>query len=280
MSKLRGAAKAEFLARMARGRRKAARGNPKKKRGVQPSYKSKQSYIYGGLLTYSEDRGWFFDGHELGMRLTAAQAKKKAKAIANRQNPKDKSRNAGPGSVRKSKKAMKKFLPGFKRKKQNQEDSIEHAAEKFAEFHGKQPGRIIEYEQAIRYPENFAELGKLKELRFDLDSLNRDFPLSNFKDCQAVSTPDGSNIYFIGGDQRIDFEALNIATDKDFVELGPCTYISYHTVKGFHDFDPTDYWHRFGEENQIYPVLAYDRLNHTLFLIGGDYRVRPEGIVN
>jgi len=235
MSKLRGQAKAEFLARMAKGRKKAARGNPKAKKSVT--------------------------------------GRPKHKAAA--------SRNAGPRSVRKSKKAMKKFLPGFKRKKRrNQEDSIESAAEKFAEFHGKPPGRIVEYEQGYNYPENYAEMGKLKELRFDLNTLNRDFPLSNFKDCQAVCTPDGSNIYFIGGDQRIDFEALDIASDKDFVELGPCRYIMYHTVKGFHDFDPTDYWHRFGEENNIFPVLAYDRLNHTLFLIGGDYRVRPEGIVN
>lgn len=238
MAKLTGKKKAEFLARMAKGRRKAARGNPKKK------------------------------------------ATKKRKLTAKKARPKSRA-NAGPRSVRKSKKAMKKFLPGFKRKRRrNQEGGIDEAAAMFEQFHGKPPGRIVEYEQTYTYPDKFAELGRLKELRFDLDSLNRHFPLTNFGACQTVCTPDGSNIYFIGGDQRIDFEALNIASDKDIVELGPATYIMYHTVKGFHDFQPTDYFHSFGEEDGILPVLAYDRLNHTLFLIGGNYRVRPEGIVN
>ena len=126
------------------------------------------------------------------------------------------------------------------------------------------------------------------ELRFWLDDTNRDFPLTRFTDnskdetehCLVVSTPDGSNIYFIGGDQSIDLESLGIASDKDFIELGPCTYICYHTVKGFHDFAPTNYWHRWGEEDKILPSLVYDRLNKTLFLTSGNYRVRPEGIVN
>jgi hypothetical protein len=238
MAKLKGKAKAEFLRRMAKGRRKAARGNPTRK----PAKKKK---------------------------ATAKKTRAKSRP------------NAGPRSVRKSKKAMKKFLPGFKRKRRrNQEGGIEEAAEMFEQFHGKPPGRIVEYDQTYNYPDKFAELGKLKELRFDLDSRNRSFPLTSFGACQTVCTPDGSNIYFIGGDQRIDFEALNIASDKDIVELGPATYIMYHTVKGFHDFEPIDYFHSFGEEDGILPVLAYDRLNHTLFLIGGNYRVRPEGIVN
>jgi hypothetical protein len=224
MAKLTGAKKKAFLERMAKGRRKAARGNPKKK---------------------------------------TAKKKKPGRQAA-----------AWPPAKR----AMAKRRNGRRR---NQEgDSMDAAREQFREFHGKEPGRILEYEQTFHYPENFAELGRLKELRFDLDSMNRNFPLTNFGHCQVVSTPDGSNIYFIGGDQRIDFEALNIASDKDMVELGACGYIMYHTVKGFHDFEPTDYFHHFGEEDGLRPILTYDRLNHTLFLVSGNYRVRPEGIVN
>lgn len=234
MAKLRGAAKEEFLKRMAKGRRKAAKKNGKKK---------------------------------ARKNVTRRPAKRA---------------NAGPRSVRKSKKAMKKLLPGFRRKKRrNQEESMQAAAEKFTEFHGKPPNRIIEYEiDDTHYPDKFAEMGRLKELRFDLDTANRDFPLRGFGACQAVCTPDGRNIYFLGGDQSVSLDDLNIASDKDIIELGPCTFIEYHTVKGFHDFEPTDYWHRFGETNHIQPVLAYDRLNRSLFLIGGDYEVRPEGIVN
>lgn len=263
MAKLKGKAKEEFLARMAKGRRKAARTNPKRKartKGKRPQSRKtpRQKHMAAMQKVVRTGKGQ--------QRLAKTRARVK---------------NAGPRSVRKSKKAMKKFLPGFVRKRRrNQEGGIEEAAQMFEQFHGKPPGRIVEYDQTYTYPGNFAELGKLKELRFDLDSRNKDFPLTNFGQCQTVCTPDGSNIYFIGGDQRIDFDALNIASDKDMVELGPATYIMYHTVKGFHDFNPTDYFHRFGEEDGILPVLAYDRLNHTLFLIGGNYRVRPEGIVN
>lgn len=218
MAKLKGAAKQKFLERMAKGRRKAAQGKPKKKATRKP-----------------------------GKPL---------------------------------KRAMPKRAPKKTRRRNQEGDSMEAARERFRQFHGKEPGRILEYDQSFNYPANFAELGRLKELRFDLDPRNKDFPLTNFGHCQTVCTGDGSNIYFIGGDQRIDFEALDIASDKDMVELGPCRYIMYHTVKGFHDFEPTDYWHRFGEEDGIFPILTYDRLNHTLFLVSGNYRVRPEGIVN
>lgn len=259
MAKLTGKRKAEFLARMARGRKKAARGNPKKKKRT-----AEQRHLAAMKKVVRTGKG---EG-ELKRARTALKRKQK--------------KNAGPRSVRKSKKAMKKFLPGLKRKRRrNPEDSLRGAREMFQQFHGRPPGRIVEYEQQHHYPSKFAEIGlPLKELRFDLDAHNKNFPLSNFGRCQVVTTPDGSNIYFIGGDQRIDFDSLNIASDKDFVELGPATYIVYHTVKGFHDFEPTNYSHRFGEEDGILPVLAYDRQNHTLFLIGGNYRVRPEGIVN
>lgn len=190
-------------------------------------------------------------------------------------------RNAGPRSVRKSKKAMKKFLPGFKRGRRRNQDDMSEAVEKFTEFHGKPPTKILEYEiDDTHYPDTLSEMGRLKELRFNLDSMNRDFPLRGFGACQATCTGDGRNIYLIGGDQQVNLEALDIGSDKDSIELGPCTYIEYHTVKGFHDFEPIDYWHRFGEEDGVLPLLCYDRLNHALFLMGGNYSVRPEGIVN
>ena len=75
-------------------------------------------------------------------------------------------------------------------------------------------------------------------------------------------------------------EPRDIASDKDMIELGPCMYIEYYTVKGFHDFEPTNYWHLFGEEDEIRPILCYDRLNKQLFLMGGNYTVKYEGIVN
>jgi hypothetical protein len=271
MSKLRGQAKEEFLQRMARGRRKAARANPKKKnagpRSKRKSKKAMKSFFPRGLKFKKRK------GNPLALFASKGEAQRYAASI-----PGSRVFQAAGGGYAVAYDAEAKGRNG--RRRNQDEDSIEAAAAKFEEFHGKPPERIVEYDQALRYHGNLAEMGKLKELRFDLDSLNRDFPLAGFKDCQAVCTPDGMNIYFVGGDQRIDFEALNIGTDKDMVELGPARRIVYDTVKGFHDFEQINYWHLFGEEDGIVPVLAYDRLNHTLFLLGGNYRVRPEGIVN
>jgi hypothetical protein len=246
MSKLKGAAKQAFLERMAKGRRKAARKNPaRRKAGAKKSTASRTPRKKSGSAKNGKLRG------------AAKEAFLKRMAKGRRAA----ARNPKPA----------------RRRRRNEETT---AAEMYEKFHQKPPGRTIEVDQTYHYPAEFAELGKLIELRFDLDNHNKDFPLTQFRGTRVVCTPDGANIYFIEGDQSIDFEAMDIATDKDMVELGPCTYICYHTRKGFHDFEPVDYFHFFGEEDGIYPVLNYDRLNKALFLVSGNYRVRPEGIVN
>lgn len=243
MSKLRGAAKVAFLKRMAQGRKKAAAAknqNPKK-------------------------------------RATTAGKRPKS-----RKTPREKHLAAMGKVVRTGKghARLQKLRSRLKKRPNGRRRNEGTAEEMYEKFHQKPPGRIIQVDQVYNYPAEFAELGKLKELRFDLDNHNLNFPLTQFRGTRVVCTPDGANIYFLEGDQSIDFEAMDIATDKDMVELGPCTYICYHTQKGFHDFEPIDYFHHFGEEDGIYPVLNYDRLNKALFLVSGNYRVRPEGIVN
>jgi hypothetical protein len=279
MPKLTGAKKAAFLARMEKGRRKAKRAAPAAKRPAAPRKKPvvtrKKTRPASKKRANPALRSKIVDSKKIGKKghvYKTLATRKDALALARRLNEFEGYKRY---NVRD---AQKKKSP---RRRNGSDDEMDAAARQFEAFHGKPPERIIEIEQAYRYPATFAELGHLKELRFDLNSRNRDFPLTGFgKACQVVCTPDGSNIYFLGGDQSIDFEALDISSDKDFVDLGPCTYIAYHTVKGFHDFAPTTYWHRFGEEDKIMPSLTYDRLNKTLFLVSGNYRVKPEGIVN
>lgn len=259
MAKLTGAKKKAFLERMAEGRRKAARGNPTRKTKPRKAPKKKAA--------------------------RKAPKKKKAAKRAPRKNP----------NVRKQKKlfgktfgravarehlAGKKKAAKARKHARRRNSGDDDAAAMFETFHQKAPGRILEYEELVRFPAHFAELGKLLELRVFLDDANRDFPFTRFGECQVVCTPDGGNIYFVAGDQSIDLEALELSSDKDTIELGPCTYICYLTVKGFHDFTPTKYWHRFGEEDGVFPRLGYDHLNKRLFLIGGNYQVKREGIVN
>lgn len=264
---LKGAAKKAFLERMARGRRKASRqkrGNPRP-RAARP--KAKKT----GKLTGARKQA-FLERMARGRRLARRGNPKKAAAR----------RRTSPATVvgmsGKQKEAWLRKMRNGRRRRRNSE--LGGAERMYETFHQKRPGEILEYDQQLQYRQDFAQLGRLMELRFDLDSANRDFPLLRFGDCQVVCTPDGQNIYFVGGDQAIDLESLNIASSKDQIELGPCTYIKYHTVKGFHDFTPTDYYHRFGEEDRIYPTLMYDRLNKSLYLTSGNYRVEREGIRN
>ncbi len=183
---------------------------------------------------------------------------------------------------------------GGRRGKRNPDLSAEE--EMYKIFHGRAPQHTIEHDELIEIRSKFAEMGKLLELRFDFDGVTpqhpeprgaqepvlseAEIPVLDFGGAQAVCTADGTNIYFLGGNQHIDLSHLGIESDKDYIELGPCTFIKYFTRKGFHNFDPVEYWHRFGEEDGIRPVLAYDSLNRKLFLIGGNYRVKAEGITN
>jgi hypothetical protein len=163
------------------------------------------------------------------------------------------------------------------RKARNPED-MEAASAMYEQFHGRASERIIDHSETLDYRSELAQLGKLIELRI---AINGDrATLDGFGNCHVACDPQGKNIAFLGGSQGIDLAALEIDSEKDLIELGECTYIKYFSRKGFHDFAPIDYFHSFGEENGIRPVLGYDTFNKKLFLIGGDYTVKPEGIVN
>lgn len=297
MAKLTGAKKKAFLERMAKGRRKAARANPKKNatkkrkpaakkakknptvrkskakrkahRGGGASQKNPKYTIFGG----SKKRGTGVIVHAGIHAKTAAEALRKFHESTGHIYSSDARLHA----------VREKNEPHHNpaRKKRRNSSAAAEASAMFKTFHQMPPNRIIDYEELVKYPSHFAEIGlPLKELRVFLDEANPDFAFTRFGDCQVVCTPDGTNIYFVGGDQEIDLEALDISSDKDTIELGPCTYICYHTIKGFHDFEPINYYHNFGEEDQVFPRLGYDRINKRLFLIGGNYQVKREGIVN
>lgn len=243
MAKLRGKAKEEFLKRMKRGRAKAKPAKTPKKTSTAKTKKTNPR---------------------------PAPPKKRKKAMAAKRK----------GTATKRKRTMTSHHAKPQKRARRNPDDLASAESMYEKFHQKVPGKIIEYDLPYHYPENFAELGKLKELRVFLDKSDPEFPITSFGECQVVCTPDGKNIYFVGGDQAIDLGNFDISSDKDEIDLGPCIYICYHTMKGFHDFQPTDYEHDFGEEDGIFPRLCYNRLNQRLYLISGNYEVKREGIVN
>jgi hypothetical protein len=194
--KLTGAKKAAFLKRMARGRAKARR---------KPVLEKRRHHILG---TGSRDVTHKFkpnrskgernseDSWIRGLNLPAATYKKimslsatKLRQIrANLQEPSysdqetrraaaEYAADGGRISDLLPRKSRSSSSGGKKNPKRRNSASIEAMYEK---FHQKAPGRIVDYEELVNYPDAFAELGELRELRFMLDAQNKDFPLKSF----------------------------------------------------------------------------------------------------
>jgi len=59
--------------------------------------------------------------------------------------------------------------------------------------------------------------------------------------------------------------------------IGKIVSIAYETTK---DGETATWEHEFGEEGGERPDLVADSKNHKLFIVGGDYKVEPRGIVD
>lgn len=173
------------------------------------------------------------------------------------------------------------------RKNQHEGDTVTvgDAAKLYEEFHGEPPHEILTIMQR-ESRKNFTGLGKLVSL--DLDA----WGIVDFSADDGVivaSDPEGKQIYFLGGNQDLD-EAIQYlkvpGAEKDFVNLGEVMEITYTTKKGFDGFEEIDYYHKFGEEDEAAgepvrrPTLMFARLLRRMYLVGGGYQIKPEGITN
>lgn len=200
-------------------------------------------------------------------RLAKLMPKRVAKEFVSRAPKAKRKKLAKPNPKRKAAK---------RRRGKNPADAAKALYEK---FHGRPSTRATDHQVARHYHAHLAELGKLLWLVVKLPTGKSKLL---FKGVTLASSEDGGQLYFVGGDQSIDLRRVGLAKDlpKDHVALGEAIQIGYHTKKGFHNFEPIDYFHKFGEEGGRRPVLHYDVNSKLLYLTGGSYQVRPEGIVN
>ncbi|HZT36622.1 MAG TPA: hypothetical protein VFA28_01900 [Bryobacteraceae bacterium] len=197
-------------------------------------------------------------------RVAAAKKKAPAKRVAN--------------SARKPKPSPR----GRSRRNPAEDLSGEEAAAALSEaFHGRPAHEARDYVEEVAERQVLTDLGRLIELRVWLDEDDY-IALKPKAGVRVACSPDGGQIYFVGGDQAVELDAIGLekSLPKDHLALGACDYICYHTSKDFHDFEPVDYEHQFGEETGDLPILNYDVLNKRLFLTGGSYQVKRAGIVN
>lgn len=156
----------------------------------------------------------------------------------------------------------------------------------YAKFHGRGPTQTTEVRTVISSRSDLAELGELCELDVHLmtdEKVKLKFPLSGRNVIMLASSPDGRQLYFEGGNQYVDLDQLRMGGSewlRDSMALGVLMVVTYRTEKGFDKFELTDYFHKLGEETGQKPVLTYDTINHLLSVHGGQYQVKPEGIVN
>lgn len=101
-------------------------------------------------------------------------------------------------------------------------------------------------------------------------------PIS-FSTVLLCSNEDGTQLYLVGGDQALDLAALKMDGDKfqkDKIVIGDVVEITYRTKKEFDQFKEIDYFHHFSEDSKgPLPELVYDRLNESLELVGGSYKI-------
>jgi hypothetical protein len=182
-----------------------------------------------------------------------------------------KSRKNSAGVHRQKKRCVRK----------NPDAEVKAAQHMFKKFHGRKStgSRIVDQTRVV--PSTLADCGRMVELVVDDGSpkgARITFPVSTKVRC--ATTGDGGQLYFVGGDQAIGLRPFGVTLPKDHVDLGDCVSIAYHTSKDFHNFEPSDYEHAFGEEGGECPTLHYDVHSKRLYLTGGTYRVKREGIVN
>lgn len=164
------------------------------------------------------------------------------------------------------------------RRPNHTDEELDAAARLSAKFHGRAATKVREVEELEYQPDTLADLGALKELHVMTPAGGRMFPFSS--GVRLACTPDGRQLYIVGGDQELDLAALKIP-ERGNAEVGEVAFIVYRTRKGFHNFEKTDYSHKFGEaRGGQRPTLGYDAYNKRMFLVGGSYTVKPEGIVN
>lgn len=181
-----------------------------------------------------------------------------------------------------------------KRKPSRKRNSASASAELYEKFHGKPSSSILEIEEQWHIHKNLAQLGTLVEIKVLLNPTesktnqrratlavpHSDNALKGVQLCSSEGQK--KSLYLIGGDQSLPLKALGFtaADEKDLMYIGEVEELTYRTRKHFDQFKKIDYYHGLGEVSKVRPQLLYRSRDKKLLIAGGQYDVRPEGIVN
>jgi hypothetical protein len=153
----------------------------------------------------------------------------------------------------------------------------------YEDFHGRPPGETKEIITEVHDHGWLTQLGVLVELKVaTVTQLDATITFEKAPP-DLCSSEDGRQLYIEGGDQSLDLKSLKMSGEKwekDSMVIGVLYELTYQTEKGFHKFKLTSYFHVLGEETGVQPFLLYDPTNQLLSVSGGQYQIKPEGIIN
>ena len=150
----------------------------------------------------------------------------------------------------------------------------------FEKFHGKEPKEIAEKQVSAAVRLDYTALGDLDYLKFETPGGTSATITFEGDGVKLASSPDGKQLYCIGGSQNLEGVLTADSLQKDFLDLGECSEVQYVARKVHNNFEPTQWHHKFGEETGDRPRLMYDRLRKQIFFVGGDYFIDLKGKVS
>jgi hypothetical protein len=164
---------------------------------------------------------------------------------------------------------------------------IAGATEVCEEFRGSPCNYVDTFVEPEPRPMNLGHLGTLVELKVNRKPVGWKWAELDFtgKEITVAGNVGGSQIYFVSGDQKVtrgQLSMIGVDNSKEMIDLGECMAIAYRAKKAQVNGIASDYEHKFGDISGVRPRLMYDRRGPQgrLFLVGGEYRIEPEGIVN
>jgi len=157
-------------------------------------------------------------------------------------------------------------------RRRNSSDT-EQAVKLFSSFHGRDAQQIITKQESAAMRLDYAALG-------DLDYIKVETPLGeraefNFEGdgVKLESSPEGKQLYCIGGNQNLSACLTPESFEKDLIDLGEAREVQYVARKAQGKYEPTAFYHKFGEarDGDTKPRLMYDKLRKRIYFIGGQY---------
>jgi hypothetical protein len=235
----------------------------------------------GELLIFGNPSGKGFGNHKPGCackfcdrarRLQSGELKppplpnrKKKNSLSAKRAARDRA-----ACIRKARLNPKRSGPRRRRADRNPSET-KQAVRLFQGFHGHDPKEIAEKHVSAAVRLDYTALGDLKYAVTETP-LGKEATFTFEGDgVKLASSPDGKQLYCIGGNQNILPLLDERSAEKDFIDLGDCLEVAYLARKVHSDYRPVEYFHEFGELNGALPRLMFDKVRKQLFFVGGDY---------